>query len=1000
MLLGEGPGRRGARSRQQIGLLNVPKDFFTWPREQQEKWGKENNVDLVVDPGPDKDKVYVHCVGLTTATLGDNRWDNTTSRELQSAVARPSPDAVYAATKEARDSQGRQEAMRGHYAYYLNNLAPVTFDRAGTFAFQTRKGDLGILQVIRSTEEPRGVRIRYKLLQPSKQAPQKTPPTLASLDGSEPHATSPAAEPKALQGVGTTSKAPAEDAPVAQTEPSEKATIAFAGICHDDRGRPIARADVFLYRADIFVSRTQERLQSVKTGEDGKFRFMPVANLGTEDPRTRFLPQYAPYRIIAKAKGKATEAKFVPHASDDPEHIDVSMAEGAVLYGAVNAGGRPVKGACVWSIAVPLPQPVPGIACAITDNAGVFQIRDLRKLDPPDGPITDGGVMTYEAGMPLHVRASGFADKTVKCSKVPGTVAIELEPAAVVEGRVVDAENEKPAAGVFVQYTGINSRSFGAVLTDADGRYRLDALGYGNYNIWAVKDGYTMRAIDSLEAIPGTTKTAADLRLVRGGFIVGHVRDAETGRPVYPSDAEAPPWHVPDVAMYGPARPQSGGACESAPIQKDGSFRLRAAPGSNHVYLRIFGRLLKAVPPAAMDVDVADGQTVTIDFKVRKKTEADEPQKPLPAPKPVETPASARQTAQDMQSGNNLGQLALLRLGLAMHNYHDSKGHLPPAVLYGPDGKTPHSWRVAMLPYLDDGEEDVYDDIYKKYRFDEPWDGPNNRKLLEKVPRCYRGPTDRADSPNACYFALVGPGAIFDGEKGTSFNEIKDGMSTTIMLVEAKRDIPWTKPEDIPCDPEKPLPRLGGYFEGGFHVATAAGRVHFLPSTVSDKVLRALITKAGGEPVTVEDAMSPTAIAPPEFGASPPLRSQPMVFPSVDTVLPPLPLGLYGFCPVSLSEKQQWVPGDHRFAAMHRGRTYLFAGPEQRRRFLADPDRYTSAVSDIAPGGLSHRVAFDVGETYLRDGDRITIDEIHGTADTIKAGNVYEIKGDVSARFS
>ena len=41
-----------------------------------------------------------------------------------------------------------------------------------TFAFQTRKGDLGILQVIRFTEEPRGMRIRYKLVQ----APSLLPP--------------------------------------------------------------------------------------------------------------------------------------------------------------------------------------------------------------------------------------------------------------------------------------------------------------------------------------------------------------------------------------------------------------------------------------------------------------------------------------------------------------------------------------------------------------------------------------------------------------------------------------------------------------------------------------------------------------------------------------------------------------------------------------------------------------------------------------------------------
>ena len=52
-----------------------------------------------------------------------------------------------------------------------------------------------------------------------------------------------------------------------------------------------------------------------------------------------------------------------------------------------------------------------------------------------------------------------------------------------------------------------------------------------------------------------------------------------------------------------------------------------------------------------------------------------------------------------------------------------------------------------------------------------------------------------------------------------------------------------------------------------------------------------------------------------------------------------------GFCPVSLCEKQRWMPGDSRWGAIHRGRTYLFAGPEEQRRFLTDPDRYAPVIS-------------------------------------------------------
>jgi hypothetical protein len=191
------------------------------------------------------------------------------------------------------------------------------------------------------------------------------------------------------------------------------------------------------------------------------------------------------------------------------------------------------------------------------------------------------------------------------------------------------------------------------------------------------------------------------------------------------------------------------------------------------------------------------------------------------------------------------------QIAAAMRDYYDANGHFPPAVLYGPNGKTPYSWRVALLPFL--GQKPLYD----WYHFDEAWDSPSNQKFLEKMPDVFRRPEEPAESTNASCFALVGPGTIFDGKEGAKLESITDGTSCTILLVEAKRNIPWTKPEDIPYDPGKPLPALGGYYEGGFYVAMADMTVRFLPSTIRGKVLRALITKAGGERVELPDAPSP-----------------------------------------------------------------------------------------------------------------------------------------------
>jgi Protein of unknown function (DUF1559)/BlaR1 peptidase M56 len=201
---------------------------------------------------------------------------------------------------------------------------------------------------------------------------------------------------------------------------------------------------------------------------------------------------------------------------------------------------------------------------------------------------------------------------------------------------------------------------------------------------------------------------------------------------------------------------------------------------------------------------------------------------------------ASRSAARRTQSMNNLRQLAL-----AIHNYaaaHDNK--FPPAVVIGPDGKTPHSWRVELLPYL---EQDA---LYNRYKMDEPWDSPANREVLNARPALFAFPGADINATDACYFVLRGPQTIFakDGQ-GMSFNEISDGLSNTILFVEAKRSIPWTKPEDIPAEPGKPVPKLGGFQieSAGFNAAIADGSVRFIKDSINPDMLRALSTRAGGE---------------------------------------------------------------------------------------------------------------------------------------------------------
>lgn len=207
------------------------------------------------------------------------------------------------------------------------------------------------------------------------------------------------------------------------------------------------------------------------------------------------------------------------------------------------------------------------------------------------------------------------------------------------------------------------------------------------------------------------------------------------------------------------------------------------------------------------------------------------------------TPAivAAREAARRQEAVNNLKQIMI-----AFWNYNDVHGHFPAPVGVGPDGKTLHSWRVEILPFIEQQE------LYKRYKMDERWDSENNKQVLAQMPSVFRNPQADPAKLEANYFVLVGSATALgpkDG-KGTKLQEITDGTSNTIAVVEAKRATPWTKPEDIDYDPAKPLPRFGGWNPGGFWTAFCDGSVRFLSDSVDQQKLHAYITRAGGELIT------------------------------------------------------------------------------------------------------------------------------------------------------
>ena len=207
-----------------------------------------------------------------------------------------------------------------------------------------------------------------------------------------------------------------------------------------------------------------------------------------------------------------------------------------------------------------------------------------------------------------------------------------------------------------------------------------------------------------------------------------------------------------------------------------------------------------------------------------------------PAAKPKEEklePPTAEQFA--------TSKLNLQQIGIGFHNFASTNHDTLPRNVRSKDNKPLLSWRVELLPHLEEEE------LYKQFKLDEPWDSENNKKLIDKMPKIYAPIRVRAEKGLTYYQSFMDKKGLLL-TNSFDIGNIPDGTSNTFAVAESAKPVIWTKPSDLEFD-GKNMPVLGGMFDGKFHALLYDGSVNRYRKGLRADLLRKLIDPADGEVV-------------------------------------------------------------------------------------------------------------------------------------------------------
>ena len=205
---------------------------------------------------------------------------------------------------------------------------------------------------------------------------------------------------------------------------------------------------------------------------------------------------------------------------------------------------------------------------------------------------------------------------------------------------------------------------------------------------------------------------------------------------------------------------------------------------------------------------------------------------------------AARGAARRSQSSNNLKQI-----GLALHTYHDTYKQLPPPYVADKDGKPLYSWRVLILPFMEQNN------IYQMWDKEKAWDSPENLALSNTIIPSYRSPADTGPATGTNYFVVVGPDTMFPPDKAISFNDVTDGLSNTIFVIETSGiSGNWAAPidpklENLSLQLGNGPGQIQTMYPNGTNILMADGSVKFIVQTLNSETLRRVLLRNDGQAV-------------------------------------------------------------------------------------------------------------------------------------------------------